>query len=340
MDRRRSFAVALIRTTRPFLDALRPAPGSLRAVAWRWAFALLTSLPGVLIAVLGVARETARRPYYTEVRGPMPAYHFLRILEESTGVLGPAVVVSVLLALVADQFLTAGAIFLAHPARPEVDRRGVLSTMAQEGRAHLSPFVRTTLLGGVLLVLGAGVIVRIFGRIGMASERAGSSWLTTALVLPLVTALLTVLWLAVVGAWVLWCRLITVADGRRTVVRTGLLVLGVWRRRPVCALVLPVLLTLAAALLPGAIPIAWRMAAPATGGGVLAWTVAWLVALFAQAFVWYWLIRAGRLIYASPDLDALRSSPDAPLGLLVRLRRLWRKNRPARAETPSVPASS
>ncbi|UQA61195.1 hypothetical protein [Polyangium aurulentum] len=332
--------MALIRTNRPFLDALRPTRGSLRVVAWRWAFALLTSLPGVLMAVVGVSREAARRPYYTEVRGPMPGYHFARILEESTGILGPAVLVSVLLALIADQFLTAGAISLAHPARPEEDRRGVLSTIAQEGLAHLYPFVRTALMGGLLFVLGAGVLVRISSRLGMASERAGNSMLTTAVLLPLSTALLTLLWFSAVGAWVLWCRLITVADGRRTVRRTGLLALAVWRRRPVRALVLPVLLTLAAALLPGAIPIAWRLSAPASGGGVLAWAVAWLAALFAQAFVWYWMIRAGRLIYASPDLDALRSSPDTPLGLLVRLRRLGRKDRPARAEAPSAPASS
>jgi hypothetical protein len=332
--------VALNRPKGPFLGALRPTRGTLGVVAWRWVFALVTSLPGVIMAVSGVAREAARRPYYTEVNGRLPLYHFQRLIEELTGVLGPAVLVSVLLAVLADQFLTAGAIALADPARPEEDRRGALSTMAREGLVYLYPFLRTVLLGGLLIALGAGVLVRIAERLGTASMRAGNTLLTTAFRLPLATALLTILWFATVGAWVLWCRLVTVADGRRKVRRTGLVVLGVWRRRPVRALVLPVLLTLLGALLPGVIPIAWRMAAPATGGAVLGWAVAWLVTLFAQAFVWAWVIRAARLVYASPEFDALRSSPDAPFGLLARLQRLVRKDRPARAEAPSAPPSA
>jgi hypothetical protein len=329
--------MAVTRKNRPYLDGLRPARGALRIVAWRWVFALITSLPAALTAFGYLSSDAGRRPYYTSVQGPLPVFHLLRFMESLPDSFLPAALISVMLAVIADQLLTAGALALLDPGRPEGDRRGALAVIAHEGGAHLGAFARITLYGLALFGLGVLVVSRVSGRISLANDRVGATMLTTVVIVPLVMATLLLFWFAIVGAWVLWCRVLTVADGRRRVRRTGLLVLGVWRRRIVRALLLPTLLTLAAALLPGIIPIAWRMAAPATRGAVFGWFAAWLLALFAQAFVWQWVIRATRLMYSAPELDPLRESPDAPLGLIARVHGLFRRERRQRPAPSASP---
>jgi hypothetical protein len=51
--------------------------------------------------------------------------------------------------------------------------------------------------------------------------------------------------------------------------------------------------------------------------------------LGVQAFVWHWLLRAGRLLYAADGLADVRATPDEPLRPIARLRAWWRGRRAA-----------
>ena len=138
-----------------------------------------------------------------------------------------------------------------------------------------------------------------------------------------------------IGALAFWCRLVTVADGRRRVRRTLVVVLGVWRRHPLRG----PLLFLGTQLVVGlgtAAPLGlWRQHPPATVLGAVIWFAIWLCGIGLSSVVWHWLLRAGLLLYAGRE--ELRTMPDQPLGLRQALARLYRASRrivSARRATP------
>jgi hypothetical protein len=106
--------------------------------------------------------------------------------------------------------------------------------------------------------------------------------------------------------------------------RTGLLAFRVFWRHPLRSWGVFTALTLLATLVSGAALVAWRQAEPRTPARALGWVLLWLVTLFVQAFVWAWLVRAGRRLYASDALADLRTKSDEPFGVLGRLL-WWRK---------------
>lgn len=306
---------------RPVLDGLTPRRGALRLVALRMLVLALATAPGLIAGLAGVSAGAARRPFYTEVEGRLPIAHLSRFVGDLPSGYAPALGASILLAVLADQVLTGGAVVLLAPDRSPLGRVRVLATVAQEGLTHLWAFLRVVLLGVVLAGVGAALLRKPFDRLEVIGYQDAWTGETTAFLLPLLSTILTLVWFASVGAWVLWSRLIAAADGRRRVRRTGLLALQVFLRHPLRSWGLFVALTLAANLVSGAVLVAWRQAEPVRGAGVLLWIGVWLAAMLLQSLVWLWLLRAGWLLYASAGLADLRDTPDAPWGLWAWVRR-------------------
>lgn len=331
--------MALSGGARPLLDGLRPAPGSLRLIALRLAVVLLSSAPPMIAGLSGVSGGAARRPYYTDVEGRLPLLHLARFFMELPDGFAPALAVAVALAILGDQVVTGGALALAGPERPPGDRVMVLATVSREGLAHLWAFLRVVGLGLVIVIAGIALIRLPFKRLDVTGYRSGWTGQTRMVTLPFLSMSAMALWLSTTGAWVFWCRLITAVDGRRRVRRTGLLALRVFWRHPLRSWGLFVVTTLATTLLSGALLVAWRQAEPGTGGGALGWFVGWLLTLLLQAFVWLWLVRAGRLLYATAGLADLQRQPDDPFRLLSKLA-FWRRRAPAAPAAPAPGASS
>lgn len=307
--------MAMSGAARPALSGFAPARGSIRLVLMRVSVVLASSLPALLSAWGGVAGGAARRPYYTEVEGRMPMIHLVRFFREVPSSYGPALAVGVALAILADQLVMGGALKLLDPARPDGEPVNVRQAVLRDGLSHLWAFLRAALLGLVLSGIGVALLRWPFKKLDVLGYQSGWTGLTTLLRLPLLSMGLAVVWIASVGAWVFWCRLITAADGRERVRKTGLLVLRVFARRPLRTWGLFVLLTIATTFASGAALFAWRQAEPKTGGGVLAWALLWLVTVFVQAAAWLWLLRSGRLLYASEALADVRARPDDPIGI-------------------------
>lgn len=328
--------MAMTKETQPLRGALRPAPGLIRVLGLRLLVVLLSSLPAFIAGTAGVGSGAAKRPYYTDVEGKLPFVHLMRLFRDLPGGFVPAAIVGIVLAVLGDQILTGGAFALFDPARPAGERVKVFATVCREGLTHLWAFLRTLLLSLVFIAIGIVIIRLIFKKLDVIAYRSGWTGETSVLRLTLLSTLLTLVWMASVGAWTFWCRLITAADGRRRVRRTGLLVFRVFRRHPWRSWGIFTALTLVTTLASGAILIAWRLAEP-RGSALAGYVLLWLASLLAQAFVWLWLVRAGRLLYASDDLADIRARPDAPFGLWSRLM-FWRK-RPAPAPAPSADPS-
>src|SRR5262249_9073457 len=157
--------------------------------------------------------------------------------------------------------------------------------------------------------IGLGVIRAIFKRLDIVAYQSGWTGETSVMKMPMLATFLMFAWIASVGAWTFWCRLMTAVDGRRRVRRTGLLVFRVFWRHPLRSWGIFTGVTLATPLGSAAILIAWRQAEPRTGSGVVAWLLLWLAGLIVQSFVWVWLLRAARLLYASEGLADVRGRP-------------------------------
>lgn len=312
---------------KPARSGFSPARGSIRLILMRVSVVLASALPALVVGWSGVAEEAARRPYYTEVEGRMPLVHLIRLFRDLPSGYGSALAVSVVLAILADQLVMGGALKLLDPARPDDEPVNVRRAVLRDGLPHLWAFLRAALLGLLLSGIGAALLRWPFKKLDIFGYHAGWTGLTTILRLPLLSTLLTIVWVASVGAWVFWCRLITAADGRARVRRTGILALRVFARRPLRTWGIFVLLTIATTFASGAALFAWRQAEPKTGGGLLAWALLWLVTVFLQAAAWLWLLRSGRLLYASEELADVRARPDDPLGAFTWLGDLVRRAR-------------
>jgi hypothetical protein len=331
----------------------RPS-GTLRLLALRFLLVVLMSSPALFTGLAGVSRGAARQPYYTDPTHPwrrLPMAPLVRLLGEQLPAVLPAILLGVVLAILADQVLTGGALVLLAPERAAPasaasgeQRRApvrVWVTIWREGLVHLWAFLRAVLLGALLAALGLA-LVRLAGRrIDLWAYRSAWTGAGEAFV-SFVLTLTALLWLASVGAWVFWCRLITAVDARWRMRRTGLLVLRVFWRHPLRSWGQFVGLTLLSLLISGGVLFGWFQAEPSTVGGALGWFTLWLITLGIQALVWLWLVHSGRLLYARPGLADIRARRDEPLfvGRLRHWRRWfgrllwWRHRVPPRAAEP------
>jgi hypothetical protein len=294
---------------------------------------VLSSLPALVAGLSGVSGP-ARRPYYTAVDGPLPLAHLIRLFRELPGSIAGALAAGVVLSILGDQMVTGAALAMFDPGRPREPKVRVFAALFRDGLTHLWAFLRVIGLSLVLWGIGLGLVRFVLHRLEITAYRSGWSGETALVKLTLLGVLLALVWMASVGAWTFWCRLITVADGRRRVRRTGLLVGRVFWRHPLRSWGVFTALTLATTLASGAVLVAWRRAEPSSGGGVLGWALSWLGMLFLQSFAWLWLLRAGRLLYASAGLADVRSRPDESFKLFSKLA-FWRKKASSPATEPA-----
>lgn len=297
---------------RPWLAALRPVRGSIRLMALRWLLFVAAALPALAVSLGGIRAEVANRSYFAAAPDPLPLIPLARLLERLPASIWGALLAVAVVVWAGNQLLTAGAVTLfgtAGGGRPRVWR-----TVFEAGTRSLWAYLRIALTALVLAALGARLIGAIGGR--LLDHGQQELWTMQARLLVHAGRGAAILcWLTLVGVFAWWCRVIVVADERRRVRRVWTVVLRLWRRRPLGALALHFLLALGGLLAGAGALFAWRQ----SGAGVTGWALAWLAVLAGLSFLWHWRLRAGRLMWSSPDLIDLRAVPDVPWRLPARL---------------------
>ncbi|MFQ5350914.1 MAG: hypothetical protein ACE5EG_10770 [Thermoanaerobaculia bacterium] len=315
---------------RPWSEGLRLAPGSGKLMTLRWLLFVAAALPGLATGIGDIGESLANRPYFAEAPDPLPLLPLFRMLGRLPGSVWGMLGLAAVVAWLGNLLLTAGAVAIFGTARG--DRPLVWRTIFEAGTRSLWAYLRIALTALVLAALGARLIGAISDQL-MDHATAALWTLHSKFLLQVARGLATLCWLTLVGVFAWWCRVILVADERRRVRRLWTVVPRLWRRRPLAALVGHFLLALAALLAGTGVIVAWRQST----AGALGWSLLWLLVLAGLSFLWHWRLRAGRLLWSSPELLDLRAVPDAPWGLprrvLVRLRRRTRKSAVATTES-------
>ncbi len=310
---------------RPILGGLSWVPGSLTLITLRWLLIILSSLPAVAGTLQVVASSAARRPHFTDHAGRLPGVHLMQLAQELPPMLLATACVVILLALLGQQLLMAGALTWLAPSQASRPGDGaVFRTVLATGTSWIWTMLRVVLTAIVLGGLGIQLILYLFEALGLHGEGARWTGRTLLTVLPMLQGLGIALWLALVGSWAFWCRVVLVGDGRRLVRSAGVMVLRIWYRHPLRSALFYLAATSLVLILSGALLISWRQYPPGSITGAIAWQVAWLFGLLLQAIVWHWLIRSALLLYDDESMADLRAEPDAPWGVLPALRGLVR----------------
>lgn len=309
--------------------------GSIRLFLVRFGFMLLMSAPMTLIALVGVAEGPGKSPYFTEPKGLLPFVHLVKLVMELPKAVVPGVLVTALLCVFVDQILLGGAVSLADPSRVQDEKPRVLSAVGKEGLVHLWPFLRAVGLGLLPLFVGSGLLRVLAKKLNAMGELSGWTGKTMMVTLPMLNAVLMLIWFGCTAAWIFWCRLICAADNRRIARRSAVLALRVFVRRPIPSLVSFAFLSIISIVLSGAVLFGWRFSDP-RGASLFFWVSAFLGTLAVQALLWLYLVRAGMLLYSSDTFLDLRSAPDESFRLWSRLKGLFRRSgKPAAAPAPA-----
>lgn len=280
----------------PLLSALKPVRGSGWLMALRLALVLASGLaPGLLARAL-MRSGPALSLVVVEAPRPLPLFQVLDIAT-SLWPVAAAALASTGLAIALDIGLSAAAIAV-------LDGRGreasVFATMLSAGReffwrfAGVSAIAATTWLG----LCAAGVLL---GKV-LIEHGYGAGWTALSLfvVVPGTLAATLQLALAVIGAWVLWVRVLIVVEAPHGLWRRSRLILHQWRRRPWSALGFFVSLTLANQLGSAVVLFAWRQLPPEGFTGLATYTVAWTATTALGVFVWHWTLRAALNLASTP----------------------------------------
>jgi hypothetical protein len=275
-----------------WLAALLPVRGSLRLVVIRWLVSILAALPAVVVAFESLRECVARQPWFTEAPVPFPLAEQLAFLARIPGALWAALAASALLGFVGHLVVTAGALEVLDPARV---RRGVLTTLLEAGSRYLWVFLRIALIAGICLVLGQRLLGLVFERLCDYGELHDWTDETVRIWLRGARFGLMLLGATLIGVMAWWLRVVVVATDRLSAVGAlgGALRMG--RRHPFQAICFQALLSLVALGVGGAVLVLWRQAAT----GHVQWAALWLAALFVQAVLWHWRLRASLILWKS-----------------------------------------
>jgi hypothetical protein len=190
----------------------------------------------------------------------------------------------------------AGAVQIFNSSRFDVPRK-----VFANGWPYLGRFVRIAVVA-ILAIIAFHLALKFFFN-SLATRAELEDWTVKQSLfdLNLWRAVMTFTALTLVGTFAFWARVITVSDSRRRLRRLPLLLLRLFVRRPVSALIFQSA-TIAIVLFVQAVALwSWRQS-----GGGLAWLVLWAMLLLIASWIWQLRVRAALAIWQHEDLRETR----------------------------------
>lgn len=272
-------------------DIIRPTTGTWRAVFSRWTLYVVAMLPGLAAMTSHLKQTVGLRPWFQDVEMPLDMLGFKFLAAELSGGL-PLLMLGAFIVWVLQLVWLAGAVEVLGSSPFDVPRK-----VFANGWLYLGRFVRIAVFSILAIIAFHLALKFIFGSLATRAELEDWTVQKSLFDLNLWRALMTFTALTLVGTFAFWARVITVADRRRKLRRLPLLLLRLFVRRPISALMFQ-FATIALVLCVQAIALwSWRQS-----GGGLAWLVLWATLLFIASWVWQLRIRAALAIWQREDL--------------------------------------
>jgi hypothetical protein len=270
---------------------IRPTEGTTRIVLSRWALYVVAMLPGLLAMKRHLEQTIGIRPWFQDIEMPLDMLGFKFVAAELSGgisllMLGAFVVWALQLVWLA------GAAQILNASRFDVPRK-----IFANGWPYLGRFVRIAVFSIVAIIAFHLALKFLFGSLATRAELEDWTVQRSLFDLNIWRAVMTFTALTLVGTFAFWARVITVADGRRRLRRLPVLLLRLFVRRPVSALIFQ-FATIAVVLFVQAVALwSWRQSA-----GGLAWLVLWAILLLAASWIWQIRIRAALATWQHENL--------------------------------------
>lgn len=277
------------------VNIIRPTAGTWRVVLSRWALYVVAMLPGLLAMKRHLEQTVGLRPWFQDVDMPLDMLSFKFVAAELSGGMS-LLMLGAFFVWVLQLVWLAGALQLLDTSKNYLPRK-----IFANGWSYLGRFVRVAVFS-ILAIIALHLALKfVFGSLAARAELEDWTVQKSFFDLNLWRAVLTFTALTLVGTIAFWARVITVADSRRKLRRLPLLLLRLFVRRPVSALIFQ-FAAIAVVLFVQAVALwSWRQ----SGGGI-AWLVLWAMLLLVASWIWQLRIRAALVIWQREDLRVVR----------------------------------
>ena len=276
-------------------NIIRPTAGTWRVVFSRWALYVIAMLPGLAAMTSHLKQTVGLRPWFQDVEMPLDMLSFKFVAAELSGGIS-LLMLGAFFVWVLQLVWLAGAVQVLDVSKNYLPRK-----VFANGWSYLGRFVRIAVFA-ILAVIAFHLALKfIFGSLATRAELEDWTVQKSLFDLNLWRAGLTFTALTLIGTFAFWARIITVADSRRKLRRLPLLLLRLFARRPVSALIFQ-FAAIAVVLFVQAVALwSWRQS-----GGGLAWLLFWAALLLVASWIWQLRIRAALIIWQREDLRVVR----------------------------------
>jgi hypothetical protein len=196
------------------------------------------------------------------------------------------------------------------------------------GRPFVGRFVRIAVFALIGLVAVHLVIKYFHNILSVRAELEGWSVRQSYLSLQLWRLGALFVGLNIVGTFAFWARVITVADGRRYLRRVPRMVVRLFWRRPLAALLLQIVAISIVLVVQAVALVVWRQSS-----GSAWYLLLWAALLLVASYVWQLRIQSALAVWNGDRVRDLRLAEDRPWR--------WRlpRSRARRAQATAVPQS-
>jgi len=276
-------------------NIIRPVAGTWRVILSRWALYVVAMLPGLLAMKRHLEQTVGLRPWFQDVEMPLDMLSLKFVAAELSGGMS-LLMLGAFIVWVLQLVWLAGAAQILDTSKNYLPRK-----IFGNGWSYLGRFVRIAVFSILAIIAFHLALKFLFGSLATRAELEDWSVEKSFFDLNLWRAVITFTALTLIGTFAFWARVITVADSRRKLRRLPLLLLRLFARRPVSALIFQFAAITVVLFVQAVALWSWRQS-----GGGLAWLVLWAMLLLVASWIWQLRIRAALIIWQREDLRVVR----------------------------------
>ena len=276
-------------------NIIRPVAGTWRVILSRWALYVVAMLPGLLVMKRHLEQTVGLRPWFQDVEMPLDMLSLKFVAAELSGGMS-LLMLGAFIVWVLQLVWLAGAAQILDTSKNYLPRK-----IFGNGWSYLGRFVRIAVFSILAIIAFHLALKFLFGSLATRAELEDWSVEKSFFDLNLWRAVITFTALTLIGTFAFWARVITVADSRRKLRRLPLLLLRLFARRPVSALIFQFAAITVVLFVQAVALWSWRQS-----GGGLAWLVLWAMLLLVASWIWQLRIRAALIIWQREDLRVVR----------------------------------